>query len=329
MISGRALGHTGGTLDKLESIPGFNIKMSAEEICRNTIEIGAVMVGQSEKLVPADMKIYALRDVTCTVKSFPLITASILSKKAAEGIDALVMDVKVGEGAIFPEPQEMETLAHWLVQVGNEFGIETVALLTDMDQPLGYAVGNWLEVKECIDILKSGTGAPDLLELNRVFCGKMLKLGGIAKSDEEGMLLADSALKDGKAFAKFRQIAQNQGGDVSFLDNPEKCPPAKFRQEIIAPASGYISQIHARKVGELSMLLDAGRARKEDAIDYTAGVIFHKKVGDYIEKGEILAVLFSNSEDKLEKVAGIFEEVFEFSDTLPDKRKLIIKNIVS
>jgi pyrimidine-nucleoside phosphorylase len=217
----------------------------------------------------------------------------------------------------------METLAHWLVEVGNRFGIETVAILTDMDQPLGYTVGNWLEVKECIDILKSGTGAPDLLELNRVFCGTMLKLGGIAKTETEGMILADSALKDGRAFAKFRQIVQNQGGDVSFIDDTDKYPPAKFSCKITAPSAGYISKIHARKVGELSMLLGAGRARKEDAIDYTAGVILYKKVGDYVENGEILAVLFSNLEEKIAKVSQIFPQVFEFSDEPPPHRKII------
>ena len=325
MISGRGLGHTGGTLDKLESIPGFTVKMSAQEIRDNTLKTGAALAGQNERVVPADMKLYALRDVTGTVKSIPLITASIISKKAAEGIDALVLDVKCGGGAIFPDRENMEKLARSLVDTGNGFGMETVALLTDMSQPLGYAVGNWLETRECIDVMRDGTGASDLLKLNNALSGVMLYLSGITTTVREGVQKAGEAISSGQALQKFREITSNQKGDISVIDHPEEYPAPEHFCDILAQESGYIHEIDARLTGELSLLLGAGRKSKEDEIDYTAGVVFSKKRGDYIEAGGLLAKLYSNSRTKLDEVSAQFPAVFTVGDKKPRRRELIKK----
>ena len=329
MISGRGLGHTGGTLDKLESIPGFDVFLDIEAIREETLTIGAAFAGQTDNLVPADKKIYSLRDVTGTVKSLPLITASILSKKAAEGINALVLDVKYGEGAIFPEADKMEELAQWLVNTGSSFGIETVALMTDMSQPLGRTVGNWLEMKECIEIMQSGEGAEDIIDLNNALAGVMLKLSGLADTVSAGMDRASTALKDGTALAKFRQIVEAQRGDLTVVDNPETYPPAKFTKVIKSPRNDYISEIHSRRVGELALLLGAGRKSKDDTIDYSAGVEFLKKRGDYVKKGETISVLYSDSEAKLSEVYAEFPEVFSFSQDRPDETPLIRKVITA
>ena len=329
MISGRGLGHTGGTLDKLESIPGFNVCLSIEDIREATLSLGAAFAGQTEELVPADKKIYALRDVTGTVKSLPLITASILSKKAAEGIDALVLDVKCGEGAIFPETGKMRELAHWLVGTGSSFGIDTVASMTDMSQPLGRTVGNWLEMQECIEIMTSGTGAEDVIDLNNALAGVMLYLSGICENTAAGIKMASQALKSGKAWTKFRQIVEAQNGNLTVIDHPETYTPAKFSKVVKSPEKGYITEIHARRVGELSLLLGAGRKSKDDTIDYSAGVVFLKKRGDKVEKGEVVAVLHACSEEKLEEVYAEFCGVFSYSSDPPDKIPLIQKVITA
>ena len=325
MISGRGLGHTGGTLDKLESIPGFSVRMSAKEIRDNTLKIGAALAGQNDRVVPADMKMYALRDVTGTVKSIPLITASIISKKAAEGIDALVLDVKCGGGAIFPERKNMEKLARNLVDVGNGFGMETMALLTDMSQPLGYAVGNWLETRECIQIMQWGTGAGDLIELNNALSGVMLCLCGITATVREGVEMAGEALVSQAALRKFREIVANQKGDVSVIDHPDEYPAPEFSRDISAQESGFIHDIKARTVGEQSLLLGAGRKSKEDEIDYTAGVVFAKRRGDFVHEGDLLAKLYSNSQAKLEEVSREFPKVFTLGDEKPRRQPLIEK----
>lgn len=325
MISGRGLGHTGGTLDKLESIPGFNVNLSPRELREQALKLGAAMVGQNNHLVPADRKIYALRDVTSTVKSLPLIASSIISKKAVEGIDALLLDVKVGDGAIFDRRDKMEELARLLVQVGEEFGLETTALLTNMDQPLGYAVGNWLEVAECLKIMKTGQGAKDLMELNSALSAAMLNLSGIARNLTEGISMAENALSEGITLDKFKAIVKAQGGNVEVLENPEKYPSAKYFIDITAVKNGFISNIRAKACGELSMLLGAGRVRMEDDIDYTAGIVFRKKTGDWILEGEPLARLYSNSEESLEKVAGDFPKIISISDNPPIEKPLIFK----
>ena len=327
MISGKGLGHTGGTLDKLESIPGYSVQMTCSQLRNAVLRIGAALAGQNSKLVPADMKIYALRDVTATVKSIPLITASIISKKAAEGIDALVLDVKTGGGAIFRRREKMEELAKMLVKVGNDFGIETTALLTDMDQPLGYTVGNWLEVRECVDIMRTGEGAVDLLKLNRALAGTMLKMSGITGNIAEGIQIAERALIDGEAFAKFREIIVNQGGDPEVIDHPENYPKAKHSQAITANNNGFVHSIKAREAGILSMMLGAGRMKKEDSIDHKAGIVWAKKKGDEVFAGDILAILYSDSEDRLLKVAESFSEIYTISGEPPRPNPLIIKVI--
>ncbi|NQS99348.1 MAG: thymidine phosphorylase [candidate division Zixibacteria bacterium] len=327
MISGRGLGHTGGTLDKLESIPGFSVQMTCSQLRDAVLRIGAALAGQNSRLVPADMKIYALRDVTATVKSIPLITASIISKKAAEGIDALVLDVKSGGGAVFRRREKMEELARMLVEVGNDFGIETTALLTNMDQPLGYAVGNWLEVRECVDIMRSGEGAEDLLELNRALAGTMLKMSGITQSIAEGVRRAEQTLVNGDAYAKFREIVVNQGGDPEVIDHPENYPKAKFSQAITANDNGFIHSIKTREAGIISMMLGAGRMKKEDAIDYKAGIVLRRKKGDAVGKGELLAEIYSDSEDELLEAAKRFPEVFTISEAPTQPSPLIYKAI--
>lgn len=325
MISGRGLGHTGGTLDKLESIPGFSVRMSAREIRANTLKTGAALAGQNDRVVPADMKMYALRDVTGTVRSIPLITASIISKKAAEGIDALILDVKCGGGAIFPDRKNMEKLARSLVDTGSGFGMETVALLTDMSQPLGYAVGNWLETRECIEIMRDGVGAEDLIELNNALSGVMLFLSGITATVREGVEKAAGALVSQAAMQKFREIVAHQKGDVSVIDHPDEYPAPVHSCDILAQKPGYIHDIKARMVGEFSLLLGAGRKSKEDEIDYTAGVVFAKKRGDYIEAGGLLAKLYSNSRKKLDEVSAEFPAVITVGDNKPRRRDLIMK----
>jgi len=325
MISGRGLGHTGGTLDKLESLPGFNVKLSTEAIREGVLQNGAVFAGQTDDITPADMKLYALRDVTGTVRSLPLITSSIISKKKAEGIDALVLDVKCGKGAVSSKTAEMEELARWLVDVGNGFGIETIALLTDMNQPLGRTVGNWLEVKECVEFMQTGGGAEDLAALNMALCGIMLRLSGIAPSAVKGCQTAQNALASGKAYQSFLRIAQYQGADISFLGHPEKYPPARFKYDFYAERSGYIQDIDARTVGELALLLGAGRKSKEDAIDYKAGMEFLRKRGDMVEKGQTVAVLYADDKAKLDSILPDFPAVFTYSDSPPEKMPLIRK----
>lgn len=327
MISGRGLGHTGGTLDKLESISGFTVKLTSRQIKQSVIDIGAALAGQTNMLTPADMKLYALRDVTGTVKSFPLIASSILSKKAAEGVDALVLDVKIGGGAIFPDPADMEKLAEILVETGNDFGIDTVALLTDMTEPLGKAVGNWLETRECIDIMRSGIGSEDLLFLNSALCGTMLKLSGISHSVKEGMKLADIVLKNGSALQKFRQIVLNQNGSLNIIDSPDQYPIPAKPSEIKSRKSGYISAIDAKTCGEIAVSMGAGRLHKEDKIDFGAGIIFTKKRGAWVEKGDVLAILYAEDKNKLKQAVKNFHLLYEFSDDKPSIPPLIKKVI--
>ena len=328
-ISGRGLGHTGGTLDKIESIPGFNTSLSPRQMVEAVVSVGAALAGQSDKLVPADKMIYALRDVTATISSSPLIAASIISKKAAEGIATLVMDVKMGEGSIFQEWSRGEALAKTLISVGSEFGINTVCLLTDMSQPLGCAVGNWLEVKECIEVMETRAGHEDVRSLCAALSGAMLAECGLAASPIEGVRRAESALNEGKALAKFRRIVASQGGNAKFIDHPEEYPEARFIREVPAESEGYISRISARLTGELSKRLGAGRMRKEDSIDHTAGIVFLKKAGDYVKPGEVLAALHSNSDDKIRFVNSEIYEIFEFAESPPPASPLIHKVLTS
>jgi len=307
MISGRGLGHTGGTLDKLESIPGFRTDLSIKEYRDLVADIGLVMIGQTAEIAPADKKMYALRDVTGTVESIPLIAGSIMSKKLAEGIDALVLDVKTGRGAFMASESEAEELARTLIEVGEKFDKKTMGFLTDMNQPLGSAVGNWLEIRECIDCLH-GEDVPDLMEITYVLGGAMLLAGAKALSIEEGISKCRGAIQSGKAWDKFEEMVRRQGGSMAFVENPDSYPKSAFNKEIKSAASGYIDNIDALEVGFIGIMLGAGRMKVEDSIDPKAGIIFRKKVGDSADPGDTLAVIHTDNKNILEQAAHRLEK---------------------
>ena len=293
MISGRGLGHTGGTLDKLESIPGFRTALSMEESLRILAETGLVMIGQTEEVAPADRRMYALRDVTATIESFPLIASSIMSKKLAEGIDGLVLDVKEGNGAFMQTHERAVALARLLVGVGESAGKRTLAFITGMDQPLGLSVGNWLEVVEALECLR-GRNVPDLMEVVRVLGGAMVFLGGRASSIEEGMRLCLSALWSGKAYETFLRVVERQGGDVRILERTAAVRGARIQREVVSRSEGTVASWDTRAIGEIVIALGAGRLRISDAVDPQAGIVFRKKIGDRVERGEPLAVVHTN-----------------------------------
>jgi pyrimidine-nucleoside phosphorylase len=297
-MSGRGLGFSGGTLDKLESIPGYRVDLTTEEFKRQLKEKGIVLTGQSLELAPADGKLYALRDVTGTVPSIPLIASSIMSKKIAAGAQAIVLDVKVGRGAFMETLDEAHQLADLMVKIGDLAGRKTICLLSDMNQPLGQAVGNALEVKEAIDTLKGG-GPEDFQEHCLHVSAHMLLVGKRAGDLGEGRLLAEKAVANGTAFEKFRVLVQAQSGDVGFVDDPRKLPKASIIEEVKAPRSGYLARVDARGIGEASVALGAGRAKKSDAVDHAVGFIVLHKVGEKIEQGEPLFVIHANDEKKL------------------------------
>lgn len=301
MISGRGLGHTGGTLDKLESIPGFRTRLSLREYRSAIDEIGVAMIGQTDQIVPADRKIYALRDVTSTVESIPLIAGSIMSKKIAEGIDALVLDVKVGRGAFMPKRDDAIELARTLIAIGKSFGKNTAGFLTEMGQPLGYAVGNWLEVKECLECMQ-GRDVPDLMRLTYVLGGAMVMMGGKAASIEEGAASCRRAIENGGALAKFRELVRRQGGDVSYVTDFGKYPPPRTTVEIVGQAEGFIAAIDALEIGLAGISLGAGRTTMDDAIDPKAGIVLNKKVGDRVAVGETLALMHTDRPEVVPEV---------------------------
>lgn len=292
-MSGRGLGHTGGTIDKLESIPGFHVEIDNQTfndlVNRNKVAV----VGQSGNLTPADKKLYALRDVTATVNSIPLIATSIMSKKIASGADAIVLDVKTGSGAFMKDIEQARELAHAMMDIGNSVGRRTVAVLSDMSQPLGHAVGNALEVKEALDTLR-GCGPKDLEELCLVLGSEMVYLGGKADSPEAARVMLEEAIHSGEALDTFRTFVHAQGGDISVIDHPERLPSAKHQIEVRAQQGGYVASIQADEIGKVAMILGAGRATKESVIDLAAGIVLKKKVGEYVQKGDTLAVLHSN-----------------------------------
>jgi pyrimidine-nucleoside phosphorylase len=289
MISGRGLGHTGGTLDKLESIPGFRTDLSIEEYCRVLTETGLVMIGQTGEIAPADRKMYALRDVTGTVECIPLIAGSIMSKKLAEGIDALVLDVKTGSGAFMQSEERAVALARALVEIGTRFGKQTIAFITEMDQPLGRAIGNWLEVEESVECLR-GKNVPDLMEVTFVLGGAMVFLGGKAASIEEGIALCRSAIWSGRAYEKFLQIVARQGGDTGILANPSRYARPRFSVEVHTATPGTIIRFDTREIGVLAVELGAGRRELDEPVDPKAGILLRKKLGEHVVAGEILAV---------------------------------------
>jgi len=311
-MSGRGLGHTGGTLDKLESIPGMKVFVSSEHFENQLNEIGAAIVGQTGTLVPADKKLYALRDVTGTVESKPLIASSVMSKKLASGSDCILLDVKFGNGAFMKNISDAKELAMIMCQIGNSLGRDTRAVLTSMEQPLGFAVGNSLEVKEAIDTLK-GKGPKDFTDLCFQSGAIMLEQAKIAKNEEEALQMLHKVIEDGSALEKLRQIVIHQGGDVSYIDHPEKFPISKNVIEVKASKSGYIRQIVALEIGESAMRLGAGRETFDDVIDMSAGIVLRKKVGAKVEKGDVLCVVYTNKEDYAPIIKDI-EESFHIVD---------------
>ena len=308
-MSGRGLGHTGGTIDKLESIAGFHVELTREQFIDLVNRDKVAVIGQSGNLTPADKKLYALRDVTGTVNSIPLIASSIMSKKIAAGADAIVLDVKTGDGAFMKTQEDAEKLAHAMVRIGNHVGRKTIAIISDMSQPLGFAIGNALEVKEAIETLQ-GKGPKDLTELVLTLGSQMVILAGKAKTSEEAKEMLLDAIHSGKALAKFKEFLANQGGDASIVDDLTKLPQAKYKIELPAKQSGYISRMVAAEIGVASMILGAGRATKEDVIDLAVGLVLHKKVGDKVEEGESILTIYSNRENVEDVKQKLYDNIF-------------------
>ena len=312
-MSGRGLGFSGGTLDKIESIPGYRIDLTTGEFKQQLKEIGIVLAGQSLDLDPADGKLYALRDVTGTVQSIPLIASSIMSKKIAAGAQAILLDVKVGLGAFMENLSEARTLSNLMIDIGNLAGRQVVTLLSDMNQPLGEAVGNALEVVEAINTLHGG-GPAAFREHCLHVSAHMLMLGRRTPDLESGLRMAEAAIASGSAFEKFRVLVEAQAGDVSFIDEPQQFPKAKIIENVKADHSGYLARVHARIIGEAAVALGAGRARKGDSVDHAVGFLIHRKVGDYVEKNQPLFTIYANDEVKLAEARLAVLDAFGWSD---------------
>ena len=327
MISGRGLGHSGGTLDKLESIPGFRTNFSLLEYKNVLKKVGAVLIGQTKEIAPADKLVYALRDVTATVESIPLITGSIMSKKLAEGIDGLVLDVKTGNGAFMQKTDDAIALADSLIQTAKAFDKNVIGFVTDMNQPLGNNIGNWLEVYESIQVLRDGK-KNDLTELSLILAGAMIYLGKKSKSLDEGIEEAIRILKSGKAFDKFVEVVKAQNGKTEFILHPEKYPKSKLRDVIKSTSTGYLSEVNTYELGMAAIDLGTGRTTKDDKIDPKAGIIFNYKIGDTINKGVVLAELFSNSKSGIDNAKKRIIGTIKISKSKPQKTKLI-KTIIS
>ncbi len=326
MISGRGLGHTGGTLDKLDAIPGFKTNLSLKEYKSVLKKCGAVLVGQTKEIAPADKLIYSLRDVTGTVESIPLITASIMSKKLAEGINGLVLDIKTGSGAFMRKEKDTLLLAESLIRTAKSFGKKVIGFVTDMNQPLGNYIGNWLEVYESVLVLK-GESEGDLKELSLALSGAMIFLGGKASSIDEGIKLSQRLIDNGLAYKKFLEIVELQGGDTNFIRNPEKYPKSKIIERIFAPNNGYLETINNFEIGMAALELGAGRLTKDDIIDPKAGIIFKLKIGDFVKKGTEIAELHSSSQLKIEKAT---EKIYNsiMLNPNPIKKPKLIKKII-
>lgn len=337
MISGRGLGHTGGTLDKLVAIPGFRTDLSIVEFKENLKNIGVSMIGQTGEIAPADRKLYALRDVTATIESVPLIAASIMSKKLAEGLDGLVLDVKVGSGAFMKTIDEARRLAKTMVNIGNSMGVRTVAVLTDMDQPLGKTIGNSFEIKECISALR-GKWHEDLKEVTLTLGAWMVKVAAMATGfsfyklsrdadiDEYKKSLMDF-INNGAAFNKFVEMVDAQHGNPEIAFKPALLPSAKIMKQVNIDRQGYIQKMDAEKVGIASMLLGAGRQKVDDSIDHSAGIILNKKVGDYVKQGEQIAMFYCNNEDHLKEAEEVFLSGLEVGIEAPVKKGIILEVI--
>jgi len=327
MISGRGLGHTGGTLDKLESIPGFNVNLSVPEFRSVLKACGCAMIGQTSEIAPADRKLYALRDVTATVESPYLICASIMSKKLAEGIDALVLDVKTGSGAFMKKEEDAVFLAELMVETGERMGKSVVALITNMDQPLGTHVGNSLEVVEVLDVLR-GRGPDDLRELCLELAGWMFHLGGAADTVAKGKEEAKQLILSGKALEKFRQMVALQGGDARPLDDADKLPRAKYRHDVSSSQNGYVVTMDCEAVGTACVVLGGGREKKEDAVDPAVGIVLHRKVGDRVAAGEPLCTVHSNSEARTANAAKLLLDSYHIADAPAVEKKSLVHRVI-
>lgn len=321
MISGRGLGHTGGTLDKLEAIPGYDVDETVDQFIKQVSEHGTAIISATKDVAPADRKIYALRDVTSTVESIPLIASSIMSKKLASGTNALVLDVKTGNGAFMKTEERARKLAETLVTIGRQNNVPCVAYLTDMNQPLGYAIGNANEIKESIAVLR-GEGPEDVTELTLILGAEMLVLAGISKTTAQARAILEDHIKDGSALAAFKQLITDQGGDASIVDHPEKLPQADGQVDVIAQASGYITAIETNELGLASVKIGGGRAKKGDIVDPAVGIMMHKKLGDAVKAGEPLATLYVNTEAPEEVQAQVLNS-FTIGETKPELPPLI------
>ncbi|HKF05273.1 MAG TPA: thymidine phosphorylase [Candidatus Sulfotelmatobacter sp.] len=327
MISGRGLGHTGGTLDKLEAIPGFNVNLSVTDFRRVLETCGCAMIGQTAEIAPADRKLYALRDVTGTVESPYLICASIMSKKLAEGIDALVLDVKTGSGAFMKNEKDAAFLAELMVETGERMGKQVVALITDMDQPLGNMIGNALEVVEVIEVLRGG-GPEDLRELCLHLAGWMLYLGGASKTVEAGKQTSAQLISSGEAFARFRQMVELQGGDPLAIDDPNKLPKAQRTVKVFAAQAGYIASMQCEQIGTACVILGGGRERKEDSVDPAVGIVLHKKVGDRVDEGEALATIHYNDGARAERAKLLIMQSCEIAEKPDSHKRPLIHRVI-
>ena len=322
-MSGRGLGFTGGTLDKLESISGFRIDLSAEEFFETVKKTGISVIGQTGNLAPADKLLYALRDVTATVDSIPLIAASVMSKKLAAGSDKIVLDVTTGSGAFMKNTRDAKKLAKHMVAIGNHAGKETVAILTGMEEPLGFAIGNNMEVKEAIEVLKGG-GPEDVKEVSVAIAGMMLSLGLENVSHSQGKRMAKKALSSGQAFEKFKEMVQAQGGDIRYVEPPEFFERDAFEGEVLAAEDGFLSGMDTEKIGVAAGLLGAGRETKDSVIDMSAGIYLKKKIGDTVKKGEPIAICYAGTKEKLNRGMAMFESSIRYSKEAPRIPKLIV-----
>lgn len=325
-MSGRGLGFTGGTIDKLESIPGFRTTLPPEKFIHQLENIGIAIIGQSKNITPADKKIYALRDVTETVDSMPLIASSIMSKKLATGSDGILLDVKCGNGAFMHDIDKAKKLAELMIKIGKANDKNIIAMITDMNQPLGKAVGNSLEVKEAIEVLR-GDGPPDITELSLALSGAMIYIGGRVKTFEEGINVAKEALRNGAGLNKFREIIKWQGGDPDVCSNLDKLPSASIKLEIKAESEGYIHELAANTIGQASEMAGAGRSRKEDDIDLSAGIYLDKKIGDYVSRGDVIGRVYGNNEEKVNSAVKMASSAFKVSKEKP-KPVTLIKEVI-
>ena len=326
MMSGRGLGHTGGTLDKLESIPGFRTRLSIDEMFDVLEVAGCALIGQTKDIAPADRKLYALRDVTGTVESLPLICSSIMCKKIAEGVDALVLDVKVGRGAFMRRPEEARQLARALVETGRRAGVRTEAILTNMDIPLGRAIGNALEIAECIEVLKGG-GPADLVELCEVLAARMLVLARLETGEAEARARVRRVLDDGSAFEKFGQIVELQGGDRRVLDDPARLPAAERRHVVTATRAGYVAAVHADVIGRASVLLGAGRSHVDSAVDPAAGIVLLRGLGEPVAAGDAVLELHYNDGFRLARAEALVRDAIEIGEVPPSEAPLLVDRV--